>query len=117
MKKKKKDLCFDNDLKNEIDLNIYNELFGNKEYLKLDLDLANFERSCCLINEILVKFNYFFHIFELKHKFCYETNKSSTKKNIIRKLSSCVVEKFNGFTIVQVENDRSVRRKFYRYNL
>ena len=47
---------------------------------QLDLDLANFERSCCLINEILVKFNYFFRIFELKHKFCYQTNKSSTKK-------------------------------------
>ena len=80
---------------------------------QLDLDLANFERSCCLINEILVKFNYFFLIFELKHKFCYQTNKSSTKKNIIRKLSNCVVEKFDGFTIVQVENGRSVRRKFY----
>ena len=41
------------------------------------------------------------------------TNETPTKKNIIRKLSSCVVEKFNGFTIVRVENDRSVRKIFY----
>ena len=108
-----KDLCSDDDLKNEIDANLYHKLFENKDYLKLDLDLTNFERSCYLLNEILTKFNYFFRIFELKDKLCYLTNETPTKKNIIRKLSSCVVEKFNGFTIVRVENDRSVRKIFY----
>ena len=78
--------------------------------MKLDLDVANYERSFYLINEILTKFNYFFRIFELKDKFRYLTNKCSTKKNIIGKLSSCVVEKFSGFTIVRVENDRSARK-------
>lgn len=60
-----------------------------------------------------MKFNYFFQIYELKDKFHYLTNECSTKKSIIRKLSSCLVEKFNGFTIVHVENNRSVRKKFY----
>ena len=73
-------MCFDSDLQNEIDLNLYNELVENKQYLKLYLDLANFERSCYLIKEILMKPNYFFRIFELKDKFRYLTNECSTKK-------------------------------------
>ena len=36
---------------------------------------------------------------------------------MIRKLSTCVIEKFNGFTIVRVENDRSVRKIFYSIDI
>ena len=72
-------MCSDSDLQNEIDLNLYNELVENKQYLKLYLDLPNFERSY-LIKQILMKLNYFFRIFELKDTFRYLTNECSTKK-------------------------------------
>ena len=77
------------------------------------MDLANFERSCILIIEILMKFNYLFCNFELKDKFWYLTNECSTKKKIIGKLSSCEVKKLSGFTIVRVENEISAKKKFY----
>ena len=77
--KQKKDLCSANDLKNESDLNLYNKLVENKEYSKLDLDPANIGRSWYLINENLMKFNYFLRILELKDKLRYLTNKCSTK--------------------------------------
>ena len=35
---------------------------------------------CYAVNEILIKHNYFFRIFELKDKFRYLTNENSTKK-------------------------------------
>ena len=73
-------MCSDSDLQNEIDLNLYNELVENKQYLKLYLDLPNFERSY-LIKQILMKLNYFFRIFELKDTFRYLTNECSTKKS------------------------------------
>ena len=72
-------MCSANDLKNESDLNLYNKLVENKEYSKLDLDPANIGRSWYLINENLMKFNYFFRILELKDKLRYLTNKCSTK--------------------------------------
>ena len=55
-----------------------------------------------------MKFNYFFRMFEPKDKFWYLTNECSIKKKILRKLSSNVAEKFNGFSIARVENERSV---------
>ena len=56
-------------LKEEISGISYTEVNENKEKVKLDLDCLNFEKRCYLINEILIKYNYFFRIFELKHNF------------------------------------------------
>ena len=78
--------------------------------------MASFEWSY-LVNEILMKFNYFFRMFEPKDKFWYLTNECSIKKKILRKLSSCVAEKFNGFSIARVENERSVRKIFYQIDI
>ena len=39
------------------------------------------------------------------------------QKSIIRKLLSCIIEKFNGFTIVHIENDREICKKFYAINI
>lgn len=60
-----------------------------------------------------------FCISELKDKFRYLTNQTSTKNNIIRKFLGCIIEKFNCFTIVCIENHRSIRKKVLSnwYNL
>ena len=55
---------------------------------------------------------YFLRIYELKEKFRYVTHNNPKKKNIIRKVSSCIKQKFNGFNIVSVEYDRQIRRDF-----
>ena len=44
-------------------------------------------------------------IFELKEKFRCLIKQDSEKKNVLRDLSSCIIEKFNGFNIVRIEFD------------
>ena len=59
-----------------------------------------------------MKNGYFLRIYELKKKFRYVTHNNTKKKNIIRKASSCIKQKFNGFNIVSVEYNRQIRRDF-----
>ena len=49
-------------------------------------------------------------VFELKEKFRVLIKQVSKKKNVIRKFSSCIFEKFNGFNIVRLEFDRKLRQ-------
>ena len=83
-----------------------------KPFFVLDFDYSNFERTCHLANEILTKHNYFLQIFELRDKFRYLTHDTFVQKSIKRKVSSCILEKFNGFDVVRIENERSTRKKF-----
>ena len=39
------------------------------------------------------------------------------KKGIVRKLSCCVIDKFNGFAIVRIEKDREICKIFYPINI
>ena len=43
--------------------------------------------------------------------------KSPKKETIVRQLSSCVYQKFNGFNIVSVEYGRKLRKKFIPIDL
>ena len=79
--------------------------------IRLDLDILNFENQCLKINQILNKNNLFLRVFELKEKFRCLTKQDSEKKNLIRDLSACIIEMFNGFNIVRIEFDRKLRQK------
>ena len=79
--------------------------------MKLNLDILHFENQCSKINQILNKNNLFLHIFELKEKFRCLIKQDSERKNIIRDLSSCIIEKFNGFNIIRIEFERKLRQK------
>ena len=97
----KKDVCSDEyNLKNDVGFDLYNKLIEIKPFFFLDFDYSNFGRT------------YFFRIFELRDKFRYLTHDSAIQKNIIRNVSSCIIEKFNGIDVVRVENERSIRKKF-----
>ena len=50
-------------------------------------------------------------VFELKEKFRCLIKQDTEKKNVIRDLSSCIFETFNGFNIVRLELDRKLRQK------
>ena len=66
------------------------------------------ENQCLKINQILNKNNLFLCVFELKQKFHFLIKQDSEKKN--RDLS-CIIEKFNGFSIVKLEFDRKLKQK------
>ena len=79
----------------------------------LDLDHQKFNKQYQVINDILIKSDYFMRIYELKKKLHYVTvNKPHQKKNIIGVCSSCIIKKFNGFYTVRIENEREIRKNF-----
>ena len=57
---------------------------------------------CFEINEILIEENIFLRVYEIKDKFRYLFHENNRKKNVLRSLSSCIREKFNGFTFADV---------------
>ena len=96
----------------ENELKIYQEIYCLKDILKLDLKISSFEDQCYVINNILNKNNLFLRVYEQKEKFRYITNTKKDKKTIIREISSCVKEKFNGFIIVRVDFDQKLQKDF-----
>ena len=102
----------DEQIKVDIGAEIYDKIHPLKNFLKLDLDILNFENQCLTINRILSKNGLFLRVFELKDKFHFVIKQGPEKKNIIRELSGCIIEKFNGFTVVRIEFDRKLRQKF-----
>ena len=109
---KKIDAVDDEQIKKDISSEIFDEISPLKKFLELCLDIFHFENQCNVINRILNKHNLFLRIFELKEKFCYITKTSSQKKNIVREISSCVIEKFNGFHVVRIDFEQKLRKDF-----
>ena len=109
---KKYDKVTDDEIKKDITAEIFDEIYSLKKFLKLDLNISTFENQCYTINHILNKNNLFLRIFEQKDKFRYITNTEKDRKKIIREVSSCVKEKFNGFIVVRIDFDQKIRQKF-----
>ena len=93
-------------------LNVYEKLYAVKDKLKLDLKVSSFEDQCFIINHILNKSNLFLRVYEQKKKIRYITNTRKDKKKIVRDISACVTEKFNGFLIVRIDFDREIQKNF-----
>ena len=68
---------------------------------------------CYEINIILSKFGYFLRVFELKHKFRHLSMKEKNQHETIRQLSNCLIEKYNGFTIISIEYKKN-KEKFLK---
>ena len=100
-------------LKQDVGQALFDDLFEIKSQLRLDgEDRLNFENQCFKINKILSKNNLFLRVFELKDKFHYIIKQNSEQKKLFREVSACVIERFNGFTIVRLEFDNEIRREF-----
>ena len=67
---------------------------------------------CYEINMILSKFGYFLRVFELKNKFRHLSLKDRNQQKIVRQLSSCLIEKYNGFTGISIEYQKKQRKNF-----
>ena len=109
---KKINTAADEQIKVDIGAEIFDEILPLKNFLKLNLDIFTFENQCYVVNQILNKNNLFLRIFELKNKFRYITQTNTDKKNIIREISTCIIEKFNGFNIVRIDFDQKIRQNF-----
>ena len=53
----------------------------------------------------------FLRVYEIKDKFRYLIKEDSEKKKVMRDLSSCITERFNGFSVVKLELDSELRRE------
>ena len=98
VKTKKQDLCFEENFEEEMGNDLYSKIKTIKENCILDLNLNHFEEMCYNINDILLKENMFLRIYEIKDKYRYLFHENKDAKNCLRSLSSCIKEKFNGFS-------------------
>ena len=102
--------CADeSELRSDVSVEIFDEINNLKDKLKLNLEILNFENQCFQINRILVEKHLLLRVYEIKDKFCYLIKEDYEKKKVIRDLSSCITERFNGFNIVKLELDRQLR--------
>ena len=108
----KVDFVDEEDLKQDVGLALSHDLFEIKSLLRLDLDNLNFENQCFKINAILSRYNMFLRVFESKDKFRYIIKQNSEQKKIFSEVSACVIERFNGFTIIRLEFDNEIRKDF-----
>ena len=57
--------------------------------------------------------SYFLRVYKLKKTFRHLSLKNPKKKQtIVRQLSSCIHEQFNGFNIISIEYSKKLRKKF-----
>ena len=100
-------------LKQDVGIALSDDLFEIKSLLRLDgEDNLNFENQCFQINTILSRHDMFLRVFELKDKFRYIIKQNSEQKKFFSEVSACVVERFNGFTIVRLAFDDEIRKEF-----
>ena len=88
------------------------EQLDQPQKFKFIVDQQYFFNMCYDLTIILSEFGYFLRVFELKKKFRYLFLKNPDKQTVVKTLSSCITEKFNGFTIIRNEYAKKVRKEF-----
>ena len=90
--------------------NFFNELKKIEEEKMLDRTLFGYFDRCFKLNKVLAKHNYFLKFFEKLDTYKFLPKKIVQRKNeVIRNLSSSVLEKFNGYEMIR--NDLSYQEK------
>ena len=105
-----KEICGKQEFEKSIDKKLIEQL-DQPEKFQFIVDLQKFNNICYEINSILSKHDYFLKVFELKNKFRHLSMKEPKKQNIVRQLSSCLMEKYNGFQVISIEYARKQRKK------
>ena len=95
-------MCNKEEFEKTIDKSLVEEL-NHPEKFQFTIELQKFQNMCYEINTILSKRNYFLRVFELKNKFRQFMMKEKSKQKIVRQLSSCLIEKYSGFTVISIE--------------
>ena len=111
------DVCDEKEIQEMTEDQLFLKLFENRDKFKLELNIRKFNLHCIEINEILANSSYFLRVFELRKQFRHLILKNSKNQKIVRQLSSCPTEKFNGFNIISADYSKKLRKKFKPINI
>ena len=106
-----KNICSSNELEKIVGKNLFEEI-NQPEKLKFIIDQQYFFNMCYHITMILAKFGYFLRVYELKKKYRHLFMKKPDQQKIVKQLSSCLIEKYNGFTVIHIEYEKKERKNF-----
>ena len=106
-----KNTCDNDEFEQILGKDLFEEI-NQPEKLKFIIDQQYFLNMCYHINMILAKFGYFLRFYKLKKKYRHLTMKKGDEQQIVRQLSSCLIEKYNGFTVIRIEYDKKERKNF-----
>ena len=91
----------------------YNDLLEINDDIKLDRSIFGFFDRCFRANQVLAKHNFFLKFCERRDDFRFQIKKKVEGKNqVTRNLSSCVLEKFNGYEIIKHQLARKEKKGF-----
>ena len=102
LKNKKSDQCDEIEIEKEIGSDLYFKIAEKKDKCILDLNKTHFDEMCDEINKIVLEEKFFLRVYEIKDQFRYLFHEDHIKKKGLRSLSSCIKEKFNGFTFADI---------------
>ena len=106
VKNKKTDFCAEKEMEKEIGSSLYLQIQAIKDICILDLNYNNFEEMCYRVNDILITEKMFLRVYEIKDNYRYLFQENKDSKKVLRSLSSCIKEKFNGFTFADLKLSR-----------
>ena len=106
-----KNTCASDELEKIVGKDLFEEV-NQPEKFKFIIDQHYFFNMCYHIAMILAKFGYFLPIYELKKKYRYLFMKKLDQQKMVKQLSSCLIEKYNGFTVIRIEHEKKERKNF-----
>ena len=90
-----KNTCSSNELEKIVGKDLFKEI-NQPEKFKFIIDQQYFFNMCYHITMILAKFGYFLRVYKLKKKYRYLFMKKPDQQKMVKQLSSCLIEKYNG---------------------
>ena len=100
-------------------INLFTDLKKIEKKTMLNHSIFGYFDQCQLINETLSEYDFFFFFFFLRfyertNKFLYQLKQNLKEKNKMkRELSSCVIQKFNGYELLRNNLNVLEKKRFY----
>ena len=92
--------------------NLFTDLKKIEKKTMLDHSIFGYFDQFQLINEILSEHAFFLRFYERRNKFRYQLKQNLKEKNKMkRELSSCVIQKFNGYELLRNDLNYSEKKK------
>ena len=106
-----KNTCSSDELEKIVGKDLFKEI-NQPEKFKFIIDKQYFFNMCYQITMILAKFGFYSRAYELKKKYRHLFMKKPDQQKIVKQLSSCLIEKYNGFTVIRIEYEKEERKNF-----
>ena len=106
-----KNTCSSNELEKIVGKDLFKEI-NQPEKFKFIIDQQYFFNMCYQIIMILAKFGFFLPVYELKKKYRHLFMRKPDQQKIVKQSSSCLIEKYNGFTVIRIEYEKKERKNF-----